>query len=64
MQRKRILTEKRAREGGNGNQPGSVAEMREPNKREGMMDLPNSSGMGFPVRLAKREPASSAPLTE
>ena len=42
--------------------PGSVAEMRDPKRREGIMVVENPPGMGLPVRLAKEEPLVSAPL--
>jgi len=44
--------------------PGSVAEMRDPNNNEGMMEALNPEGIGKPVRVAKGEPYDSAPLSE
>ena len=39
--------------------PGSVAEMSEPNRREGMMDSLKPSGIAVPVTLAALEPTVS-----
>ena len=39
--------------------PGSVAEMREPKRREGMMVFWKSAGMGLPVASASFEPSVS-----
>ena len=47
-----------------GGEPGSVAEMREPKRSDGMMEAVNLGGIALPVRLAKVEPATSAPLRE
>ena len=42
--------------------PGSVAEMSEPKRREGMMDWEYSFGIGLPVASANEDPGVSTLL--